>query len=355
MATRYKVTLKQGGKTVGTLGPFAKKADAMREGEALAGMTNAKVYLEEVAAARKPSRRKNVSMAKTEGRAAETIWADKHGNSVVKLVKPDAKGKLRGAGYRVYLKSGQYYDFSRKAEAQRTYLALTSSPMETWNNPKKTTRRAKLTVKRPAYTRWDGTKVKATTYKTKDRGLKGRGPSTLPTAHPGVLGGPGYTARADFERHGILADVVKSQGYTTAMGALTLLQNYGKRTMAKSVLKIIASDKAWLKKHHGAKSGGAKGKHKSNPGGTTVVHGKAVRMGDIKRHFKPGDILDITAGKYGDNGFFGYWQWDGKALHAFDRNDPRVKHGTPWGKAFPGYQIKAAKLVGGSTALYAER
>jgi len=48
---------------------------------------------------------------------------------------------------------------------------------------------AKLRIKRKAYTRKDGTRVKATTFKVKDRGARGRTPKAERWFEPGVKTG----------------------------------------------------------------------------------------------------------------------------------------------------------------------
>ena len=110
--------------------------------------------------------------------------------------------------------------------------------------------RKKITVRRKAYTRKDGTRVKATTYKTKDRGRKGRGPKEI-KLKTGGLGGDGYLKRSTLGRKRKMGSSVRQDGYATTMRRLTALGNLGSRTMTKTQKNKIAADKRWLKKTHG--------------------------------------------------------------------------------------------------------
>lgn len=112
--------------------------------------------------------------------------------------------------------------------------------------------RKKLTVKRKGYTRKDGTKVKATTYKVADRGKKGRGPKDI-KLKSGGLGGTGYLKRSTMGRKQKLGASVNRDGYATTMRRLTALGNLGTRTMTDAQRRKINADKRWLKKKHGGK------------------------------------------------------------------------------------------------------
>ena len=111
--------------------------------------------------------------------------------------------------------------------------------------------RKKIRVTRKAYTRKDGTRVKATSYYTKDRGAKGRGPKTLPKPKRGSLGGSGYLEATQLGRRQRLGRSVSQRSYRATMSSLTLLENLGKRTLTKAQKAKIRSDKAWLKKKYG--------------------------------------------------------------------------------------------------------
>jgi hypothetical protein len=108
-----------------------------------------------------------------------------------------------------------------------------------------------LTVNRKAYTRKDGTRVKATTYKIEDRGRRGRGPDTIKIRSEGALGGSGYTKKSATERHRLLRASVRESGYATTARRVSALRGLGKRTMTKTELMHLERDQRWLKREFG--------------------------------------------------------------------------------------------------------
>lgn len=161
----------------------------------------------------------------------------------------------------------------------------------------------KLLVKRKAYRTKKGRRVPAKSFRIADRGRPGRGPYTLPKIKKGGLGGPGYTSKPQAVRHAILRKVVKSKGYRTALGRIMLLRRYGKRTMSKGVLKLLARDRRWLVKTFGGEGSFKKRKsRRRNPTHTAFVphHGpgkiiarRPKNMVDVK--LKNGRTVRVSA------------------------------------------------------------
>lgn len=73
----------------------------------------------------------------------------------------------------------------------------------------------------------------------------------LPPITPGNLGGPGYTEKLDRARHAILRESVAEEGYRSTLGKILLLERYGKRTMHRDTLRLLARDRAWLRETFG--------------------------------------------------------------------------------------------------------
>lgn len=103
-----------------------------------------------------------------------------------------------------------------------------------------------ITVKRKGYTRKDGTKVKGSTFKIKDRGKPGRSPNKI-KLKSGGLGGEGYAEKAERTRHSLLNKSIKRDGYATTMRRITALRNLGSRTMSKKDLATLKRDQNWLR------------------------------------------------------------------------------------------------------------
>lgn len=103
--------------------------------------------------------------------------------------------------------------------------------------------RKTITIKRKGYTRKDGTRVRATTFKIKDPGKPGKtsrgakaGPhrDELPwIGVEGGLGGPGFLSRPDAKRHTILREKVSKDGYRTVLGRLAVLERSSTISLAK--------------------------------------------------------------------------------------------------------------------------
>ncbi len=102
-----------------------------------------------------------------------------------------------------------------------------------------------ITVNKKAFTRKDGVRVKASTFKIRDRGKPGRGPRIIPPLVKGSLG-------VDFSkprmvRRRIEVALAKKIGERKVMGKLRAIQVFNKNTnptlseKARSDAKFIAS------------------------------------------------------------------------------------------------------------------
>ena len=85
-----------------------------------------------------------------------------------------------------------------------------------------------ITVKKKAFTRKDGVRVKASAFKIRDRGKPGRGPRLIPPLRKGTLG-------VDFSkssriRRRIEVALAKKIGEKSVMGKLRALQVFNKNT-----------------------------------------------------------------------------------------------------------------------------
>jgi len=119
--------------------------------------------------------------------------------------------------------------------------------------------RKRILIRRKAYTRKDGTRVKATSFYIKDPGTPGRrargskaGPfkGTKPwITREGKLGGPGYTTKAASTRHGLLGRSVSKYGYRSTLGSVQVLLRDTEISPAKR--RKLMADKAWLKRKYG--------------------------------------------------------------------------------------------------------
>ena len=74
------------------------------------------------------------------------------------------------------------------------------------------------------------TRVKASTFKTKDLGKPGRGPKVLPPLEKGAFGGPGFFNRSQKEQERIAFARAEKMGERKVVGELRALQVLLKRT-----------------------------------------------------------------------------------------------------------------------------
>ena len=101
----------------------------------------------------------------------------------------------------------------------------------------------KLTIRRKGHTRKAFTtkrgrkkvkvakaRVKPSTFKTSDRGKKGRGPKVVPPLEEGALGGQGFFDRSNDEQDQIVFNRAKEMGEKKVVGELRALQVFFKRT-----------------------------------------------------------------------------------------------------------------------------
>jgi hypothetical protein len=103
---------------------------------------------------------------------------------------------------------------------------------------------AKLTVHRKGHTRKAftskrrsgkkvkvaKTRVKASTFKARDRGKPGRGPKVVPPLEEGALGGSGFFNRSSDEQEQIVFNRTKEMGERKVIGELRALQVFFKNT-----------------------------------------------------------------------------------------------------------------------------
>lgn len=106
-----------------------------------------------------------------------------------------------------------------------------------------------ITVHRKGYTRSDGTRVKATTYKMKDRGAKGKGKKVISVEHPGSLTALGYhlTDLAKTRRSALLK-ALKKVSYANLIRKLNAIKVWNKRTN-KTLSEKVSRDMDWLRVH----------------------------------------------------------------------------------------------------------
>ncbi|MDQ3873801.1 MAG: hypothetical protein M3258_09360 [Thermoproteota archaeon] len=74
------------------------------------------------------------------------------------------------------------------------------------------------------------TRVKPSTFKTRDRGKAGRGPKVVPPLEEGALGGQGFFDRPNEEQERIVFERSKEMGERKVVGELRALQVFFKRT-----------------------------------------------------------------------------------------------------------------------------
>lgn len=73
-------------------------------------------------------------------------------------------------------------------------------------------------------------RVKATTFKIRDRGKAGRGPKVVPPLEEGALGGPGFFDRSEAEQERIVFERARNAGEKKVVGELRALQVFFKKT-----------------------------------------------------------------------------------------------------------------------------
>jgi hypothetical protein len=108
--------------------------------------------------------------------------------------------------------------------------------------------RKKITVRRKAYTRRDGTRVKATTYKMKDRGAPGRGKKDIKIKDPGGLGGPGFLEVSQQTRNKRMRNSIKQDGLTTTIRRVGALKGFMSRTGTRKQKQAIDDSMEYLQR-----------------------------------------------------------------------------------------------------------
>jgi hypothetical protein len=115
---------------------------------------------------------------------------------------------------------------------------------------------SKITIRRKGYTRKpytakrgsktvkvSGSRVKPSTFKTTDRGKKGRGPKVVPPLEKGALGGSGFFDRTNNDQERIVFDRTKELGEKKVIGELRALQVFFKRTDPKKSKRALELSK----------------------------------------------------------------------------------------------------------------
>ena len=104
-----------------------------------------------------------------------------------------------------------------------------------------------LTVKRKAYTTKRGVKVKASSFKIKDRGKPGRGKKTITIKEKGILG-TGFMSMPVTKQHKILKTSTKKYGEKSTQGRLQAISVFNKNVNPK-VSKKAADLRSWVAKN----------------------------------------------------------------------------------------------------------
>ena len=237
----------------------------------------------------------------------------------------DKRGKLQFAAALGGGERGHVIDALREAGvlAPKTLKRRNANPRRTAMAKKRSKKRGKrcppgkISVRRKGYTRKaftkkDGTQVKASrvpgsTFCVTDRGAPGKGPKVIPPLEPGKLGGPGYLKKSATERHKILDRCVKREGYRECLGHVQALSVFGKHTFKKTQKdKLVAYRKYLVKKYGGPGSFGRR-KNESNPTMSNPTMSNPG-MTDLARAIKRGE---------------GIWTDVGYSATGVDPDDPR--------------------------------
>lgn len=104
-----------------------------------------------------------------------------------------------------------------------------------------------LRVHRKAYTNKKGVHVKATTFKIKDRGAKGRGKVKIPITRKGILG-EGFMSMPVTKQHKILKTTTRKYGEKSTQGRLQALAVFNKRKNP-SLSKKATGLRSWVAKN----------------------------------------------------------------------------------------------------------
>jgi hypothetical protein len=111
-----------------------------------------------------------------------------------------------------------------------------------------------LVVHRKGYRRKDGTWVRPTTFKIRDRGAPGRGRKVIKIRHPGRLRELGYSVdKPAHVRRRALRKAVRKYGERSVIGMLHAQAVFRKRT--DSARKVFEADRTWVAKFYGGYRG----------------------------------------------------------------------------------------------------
>ena len=108
-----------------------------------------------------------------------------------------------------------------------------------------------ITVHRKGYYRKDGTYVRPTTYKTRDRGAPGKGKKYF-EIKKGKLA-PYHTGLSARQRHEILKKKIRKYGALSvfrALNAQVVLRKHQRSREAERAKKVFEADKEWVKKNY---------------------------------------------------------------------------------------------------------
>lgn len=103
-----------------------------------------------------------------------------------------------------------------------------------------------ITVHRRGYTRKEGTRVKGTTYRMKDRGKPGKGPKLF-SVKKGKLA-PYHTNMPAKLRHQILKRKIKKYGALSVFRSLNAQVVFRKREKSRAK-EVFKKDRDWVKKN----------------------------------------------------------------------------------------------------------
>ncbi|HEC82505.1 MAG TPA: hypothetical protein ENI53_01285 [Thermoplasmatales archaeon] len=110
----------------------------------------------------------------------------------------------------------------------------------------------KIVVRRRGYRRKDGTYVKPTTYKMRDRGKPGKTPKSKrwykPKRKLRYKGMEWHARNKASYRRRVLSGLVKRRGYATVVRELNALRNV---TTSRQTKRAAESDMNWLRRKYG--------------------------------------------------------------------------------------------------------
>jgi Family of unknown function (DUF5771) len=115
--------------------------------------------------------------------------------------------------------------------------------------------------KRKAYTatragkkvKVSATTVEPASFKTMDRGARGRGTKVVPALKKESLGGKGFFEKSARERHAVEKRIARAQGERKVVGKLRAIQVFNKRVNPELSRKALADSKYIARSFEGKK------------------------------------------------------------------------------------------------------